>query len=272
MKTRILAAVVLLPLLLILLLAAPKILTAFVVAVVCAIGAYELLRGTGSVKEPRLVIYSAVMAALTALYSYFAPSSLWMQLGILVFWVVLFVEIMISGMQISFVNAAVCFVGGVLIPYLLTAIVRIYIGEFGRCFVLIPFVLAFLPDSGAYFAGRAFGKHKLAPRISPKKTVEGVYGGILAAVVGMLIFCLVLDLFLDYQVNYFYAVIYGLVGTAAAVFGDLCFSVIKRQTGIKDYGNLIPGHGGILDRLDSMVIVAPVTEVLLSILPLAVKV
>ena len=86
-----------------------------------------------------------------------------------------------------------------------------------------------------------------------------------------LIIALVLDLaFAQFRVNYGIAILYGLVGSLAGVFGDLCFSVIKRQTGIKDYGNLIPGHGGILDRFDSMMVVGPLAEILLILLPLAV--
>jgi phosphatidate cytidylyltransferase len=142
---------------------------------------------------------------------------------------------------------------------------------YGRYFILIAFVLAFLSDTGAYFAGLYLGKHKLAPVISPKKTVEGMIGGVLAAIVGMLLYTLVLDLAFDFfQVNYLYAVLYGVVGSLASVFGDLSFSVIKRQCGIKDYGNLIPGHGGILDRFDSMMIVAPLVEAFLLLIPVAV--
>ena len=116
-----------------------------------------------------------------------------------------------------------------------------------------------------------FGKRKLAPVISPKKTIEGVIGGAVSSVVGMLIYALVMQTAFDMQVNYFFAVIFGLASAAGSVFGDLCFSVIKRQTGIKDYGNLIPGHGGILDRFDSMMVVGPLAEALLILIPLAVK-
>ena len=81
----------------------------------------------------------------------------------------------------------------------------------------------------------------------------------------------VLQFGFGFKVNYGFAVIYGMFGSLAAVFGDLCFSAIKRQTGIKDYGNLIPGHGGVLDRFDSMTIVAPLVELLMSMIPVAVK-
>ena len=271
MKTRVLAAVALLPLLLLVVLAAPKILTAVLFAAMASIGAYELLAGTGYIKQTRLLIYSVIMAFATAVNSYFSLNHVWVQLGILVFWILLFAEIMLSGMTIPFLNAFACFAAGVLVPYLLTALVRIHVDEYGRYFILIPFVLAFLSDTGAYFAGRAFGKHKLAPAISPKKTIEGVFGGAFGAIVGMMLYCLVLQHVFNFRVNYIFALIYGVIGSAAAVFGDLCFSVIKRQTGIKDYGNLIPGHGGILDRFDSMVVVAPLTELLMILLPLAVK-
>jgi phosphatidate cytidylyltransferase len=82
---------------------------------------------------------------------------------------------------------------------------------------------------------------------------------------------LVLNLVFDFTVDYFYATVYGIAGSAACIVGDLSFSVMKRQAGIKDYGNLLPGHGGVLDRFDSMTLVAPVIEALLIWIPLIVK-
>ena len=272
MKTRIIAAVILLPLLLIVVLALPKVCTAVLFGLAASLGAYELLNGTGFVKHPRLVVYAMVMALLVALWSYFGMDYAWGLLGVLAYTSVLFAEMMASDLKMRFDKTVVCLVAGLLVPFLLSSLVRIHaVAQVGRFFIMIPFVMAFLSDTGAYFAGRAFGKHKLAPLISPKKTVEGVIGGVLGAIVGMLIFGLVLQLAFGFKVNYLHAVIYGLAGSLAAVFGDLCFSVIKRQTGIKDYGNLIPGHGGILDRFDSMIIVAPLAELLLILLPLAVR-
>ncbi len=269
MKTRVIAAVVLLPLLLLVVLAAPKVITAILFGIMTSISAYELLWGTAIIKHPRLLAYSMATAFAVAMWSYFG-STAWLQLGILVFFVLLFAEMMISRMKLPFEKVIVCFAAGVLIPYLLTSLVRIHSTEHGRFFILIPFVLAFLSDTGAYFVGCVFGKHKLAPLISPKKTVEGVVGGVFGAMLGMVLYCLVLKSFFAFHVNYLFALIYGALGSVGAVFGDLCFSVIKRQTGIKDYGNLIPGHGGILDRFDSMMIVGPLAELLLIFLPVAV--
>ncbi len=270
MKTRVIAAVALLPLLLLVVLVAPKIVTAVVFGAMAAIGAYELLRGTGLVTQKRLIVYAMVMAFSVAMWSYLGPDMLVLRLGILIYFVVLFAEMMLSHMQLTFDKVAISIAAGLLVPFLLTSLVRIHSGEYGRFYILIPFVIAFLSDTGAYFAGLAFGKHKLAPVISPKKTVEGVIGGVAGAIVGMVIYCFVLSLFFRFDVNYFFAVSYGILGSVGAVFGDLCFSVIKRQTGIKDYGNLIPGHGGILDRFDSMMIVGPLVEILLILLPVAV--
>jgi phosphatidate cytidylyltransferase len=155
---------------------------------------------------------------------------------------------------------------------LFSGIVRIYtVDGTGRFFVLIPFIIAFISDSGAYFGGLYFGRRKLAPAISPKKTVEGAIGGLIASVLGMLLYMFILDIAFGFTVNYLAVIVYGAVCAVAGVFGDLCFSVIKRQTGIKDYGNLLPGHGGILDRFDSMIIVAPLVEFLLAVFPVAVK-
>jgi len=131
-------------------------------------------------------------------------------------------------------------------------------------------VIACINDAGAYLVGMRWGRHKLAPVVSPNKTIEGMLGGMGAAVIAMIVYCLILQLTEGFRINYFYALVYGVLGAGAGVFGDLCFSIIKRQTGIKDYGNLIPGHGGVLDRLDSMMTVAPLVEMLLILMPVAV--
>ena len=270
MKTRIIAGCALLPLLLLVVLAAPKICTAILFGLMAAIAAYELLVGTKLVKHARLCVYSACSAFWCVLWSGLNIGNVWLLLGALLFWVALFAEVMASDMRIPFSKIAVCLVAGLILPLLFGSVVRIHSGVHGRHFILIPFAMAFLSDTGAYFAGMKFGKTKLAPTISPKKTVEGVVGGVLAAMVGMLIYCMVLQVFFEMKPNYLFALLYGLLGAGAGVFGDLCFSVIKRQTDIKDYGNLIPGHGGILDRFDSMMVVGPLAEVLLILLPLAV--
>jgi len=271
MKKRLLAAAILIPVMFLLLYALPKIIMVFVVGIFCAIAAYELLYRTGLLRHGRLMIYSAVFAALVPLWSYFGANSLTAHLGVLVFFCLIFMEMLLAKTKLRIEKASLCVVSGLLLPYLLSSLTRIFSPDGGRYVVLIPFVVAFLSDSGAYFIGCRFGRHKLAPIVSPNKSVEGLFGGIAFATLGMVAYVFIMQVVFDCQVNYFYALIYGVLGSLAGTFGDLCFSVIKRQTGIKDYGNLIPGHGGILDRFDSMITVGPLVEILLIMIPVVVK-
>ena len=270
MKTRIIAGSVLVIVLLVLVMAAPKWLAAVVFGLLLAIEAYELLFRTGLVRHPRLVIYSAVMAFAVTMWSYFDAVHAYAVIGILVFFVLLFAEMMADYIKVRFNMVCMCVMAGLVVPYLLSALIRILTLKVGRYLILIPFIVAYANDAGAYFVGLKFGKHKLAPVISPKKTIEGLGGGLICAVVGMLLYAVILQVAFSFRVNFGYALLYGLLGGGLGVFGDLCFSVIKRQTGIKDYGNLIPGHGGVLDRFDSVVTVAPLMEALLTLLPLVV--
>lgn len=271
MKTRIIAAVALLPFLLGIVLFLPKICTAILFGLMAAIGAYELLHNTGLVKQKRLVWYAVIMALYVSLWGSTVTAYPAILFGVLAFFAILFGELLRNHDQLRFEDLAYTFVAGIILPYLLSAVVRIHSQDAGRYLILLPFVVAFLSDTGAYFVGCAMGKHKLAPVISPKKTVEGLVGGVITAIAGVVVYCLILKNSFGFRVNWVYVPVYGLLGSLGAVFGDLCFSVIKRHTGIKDYGNLIPGHGGIFDRFDSMVVVAPLVELLLLTIPMVVK-
>lgn len=140
-------------------------------------------------------------------------------------------------------------------------------GSDGRGVYLVVLTLcgAWLADSGAYFAGTFFGKTPLCPSISPKKTVEGVIGGVVCNGVFLLIISFVYDVILKgASVRYIFVFIAGMLCALIGLLGDLTASVIKRQTGIKDYGNIMPGHGGIMDRFDSVILVAPFMYYLIS--------
>ena len=123
--------------------------------------------------------------------------------------------------------------------------------ELGKIYVWLIFIISFMTDVFAYFTGYLFGKRKLIPKVSPKKTVEGSIGGILGSVIA----CLVFGYF--FKIDLAVIVFLGLFGSIVAQFGDLFASSIKRYVGIKDYGKLIPGHGGVLDRFDSVILVSP---------------
>ena len=141
-------------------------------------------------------------------------------------------------------------------------------------FILLILCFAWGGDTCAYFAGRAFGKHKLCPVVSPKKTVEGAIGGVLGTMVfgvaATIIYSVAadrMDIFTQSNIGVSMFVIIALLGIVAAVlgiYGDLFASVVKRQCGIKDYGTIFPGHGGILDRFDSVMFIAPFVTMVIT--------
>ena len=138
-------------------------------------------------------------------------------------------------------------------------------------FILLSLCFAWGGDTAAYFAGRAFGKHKLAPKVSPKKTVEGLIGGVLSSVIILQLVGLIFTYGIyggERQANWLSLFIIGFFGAFVSVLGDLSFSLIKRSCHIKDFGSVIPGHGGILDRFDSVIFTAPFVYMVTMLLPI----
>ncbi len=154
-----------------------------------------------------------------------------------------------------------------LTAYFFSAVVLTRRTEHGFWNLIMIFLLAWVPDTGAYFSGALFGKHKLAPVISPKKTVEGAVGG-LAVCIGISYLYAWLVNLTGGTVNYGIVLIYALLGTLISILGDLTASLIKRYYNVKDYGNLIPGHGGIMDRFDSIWFVAPFVYLMIQLCPI----
>lgn len=151
--------------------------------------------------------------------------------------------------NLKITDASVTLLGILYIPFSFTHIY--YLDKTN--YIWLIFLLAFGSDTFAYFAGNLFGKNKLSPKISPNKTIEGSLGGIIGDIILIIIY------------NYFFEigpiiklVPLAIIGSVVSQLGDLIASKIKRTTGIKDYGNLIPGHGGVLDRFDSILLSAPV--------------
>ena len=140
--------------------------------------------------------------------------------------------------------------------------------EYGKFIVWLPIIAAWGCDTGAYFTGCAFGKRKLIPDLSPKKTVEGAVGGVLIATILAFLFAVITEKYVSFDGYNFriLCVLAGFFGSIFSQFGDLSASAIKRYTGIKDYGKLIPGHGGILDRFDSVLFTAPAVYIVFNLL------
>lgn len=141
--------------------------------------------------------------------------------------------------------------------------------ECGLGMLFFVLIAAFVTDSGAYFTGRAIGKHKLAPNLSPKKTVEGSVGGVVCSVIAIFVYKYIMQYaYTGIELNTANIIVNVTIAAVAGEIGDLSASLVKRELGIKDYGKIMPGHGGVLDRFDSILFVAPTVYFLNGVLPI----
>ena len=270
MLTRIIASVVLAPLFLAVLLVCPMEVPTIMVAGIVVLASNELLRVTGAGKRPVLHLATGLCAACVPVCYWLGVESWGVKLILMALLCVLFLTAILTYGKENPVRAEdilFCLMGGVLYPVMMSALLQLRMMDNGQYLVMLPIVAAFLTDVGAYFFGIFLGKHRGITLVSPNKSVEGFIGGLLSGVVFMLGYGLVLTHCFDLQVNLYLLALYGFAGALVTMLGDLAFSLIKRQFGIKDYGKLIPGHGGMLDRFDSMSFAAPTMWVLVTLLP-----
>ena len=268
MKQRILVAVIGIPLLLLVLCWAPHWATAALLAALGVIGAHELLAAvSGAEKTKSLWVLAGFMAVCTVFSTYAGMEAYkgtvlvavpWLLCAAVALLFLLAVRWFGRENAIAFQGVCAVLLGGVAIPLAMSCLLRLRLMEFGGGLVLMPLVAAFMSDAAALVTGLACGKHKLAPHASPKKTVEGAVGGLVGGIVGMVLFRIVFFFVTVQALSIGWCMVIGLVGAFMGQLGDLSFSVIKRQCGIKDYGRLLPGHGGVLDRFDSVIFAAPV--------------
>ena len=275
MKQRILVAVVGVPLLLLVVVWAPDWATMALVMLLSVIGAHELMHALCGAEKARrwwgLASTMSVFAVISVAWSdekyRVWGLALTGKLLLTAFIVLAFVCMVVEygkDNALSFTDMSAVFAAGLAVPLALSCLLRLRMMPYGGGMVLIPLVAAFCSDSAALFTGMACGKHKLAPLVSPKKTVEGAIGGLVGGMVGMVIFRIVFFFCTVHSLNILWCMLLGLVGAAMGQLGDLSFSAIKRQCGIKDYGRLLPGHGGVLDRFDSVIFAAPVIWLIVS--------
>lgn len=270
---RIIVAVIFVPILFVIMMFLPPVVWTVVVAFISALAAYELLRATGQGKV------TAPMQAVAILSAAVIPFSCWLGLGTLVIAACAFVVGAVSfwcairayddqgGVSIGLYQVLLAVFAGVLIPAGLSSLVVLKCMEQGRYLVLLAVILAFVTDGGAYFAGVFLGKHRGITRVSPNKSLEGYIGGFVTGVIFAVVYGAVVSAITHLPVNYLSLALCGLLGALVTELGDLSFSFIKRQYGVKDYGNLLPGHGGMLDRFDSMIFCGPVVLFLVTLLP-----
>lgn len=268
MVQRIMVAVICVPLIFLIFFGLPPICIPIMFSLLSMIGVHEVLWSTGFVKHARISGYSIVFAGLVPFWVYFGSDEKLFLLGILCYVTLVFVEALASHYTVTLEKMGGAFFFSIMIPFFLSSFVRIdAIPEIGVYYILLPLVAAFMSDACALFAGMAFGKHKLAPELSPHKTVEGAVGGFAGSIVFCCLYGLIMQLCFQLRVSYLLLALYGALGSIIAQMGDLSFSYIKRQYHLKDFGNILPGHGGVLDRFDSVIFCAPLIEILIWLLP-----
>ncbi len=233
--------------------------------VLAGVSAYELLGETGELKGHPLLWVSVVFAASVPYLTAYAPREGSVTLVLFAFGFVAFVMGIFDYKRVTFDKLAMSFMGAFILPYFLSSLLRIFVGtgELGKYYILLPCIAAWVSDMLAYCVGRLCGRHKLAPHVSPKKTVEGAVGGLVGGVLGVCVFAALMQRYFAVEPNWPLLIAFSAVGTAAGQLGDLSMSLIKRNVGIKDFGRLFPGHGGVLDRFDSILFTAPLFELYL---------
>ena len=262
MLTRILSGAVLLVLLVILfILGGPTL--AITLMVVSLIGLYEFYRAVGVLEDNKkvngLTLAGYIGVVLVYIYLYLSNG----DTSLLVFAPVIVCILMLAICVLSYpkydaVKVMYAVFGYCYVPLMLSFIYAIRMLNDGIFLVWLIFFASWICDTFAYFTGVLFGKHKLTPLLSPKKSIEGSIGGVFFATILAGVYGYVIKDYLttDFNVVLAFAVV-GAVGSLVSQIGDLAASAIKRHFDIKDYGNLIPGHGGIMDRFDSMITTAP---------------
>lgn len=274
MKQRILVAVIGIPALLGVLCFAPDWATALLVSLLCVIGCHEFMAAAAPLKARRWWLFAAALSVFTVFTVYFRDAAFagstifvlmpWLLAALLVVLFIAAVQVYGTDDELTFPDLCAVAVSGLVIPLALSCLVRLRMLDYGAGLVLIPLVSAFMSDALALFGGMLLGKTKLAPRVSPKKTREGAVSGLVGGMAGMILYRIFFFLCTEVQLHLGWCVLLGLVGAALGQLGDLSFSCVKRQCGIKDYGRLLPGHGGVLDRFDSVIFAAPVIWMLVS--------
>ena len=180
-----------------------------------------------------------------------------------IFLIAMFAYILFTNLKRSVIDIAISILSVLCIPFLFSYIKQILVMDNGRILIWFVILGAFASDTFAYFIGSKFGKKKLCPNISPKKTVEGAIGGIIGVLISYTLLMLIANTFFSMNFEILHIIISAIIASIAGQIGDLSFSAIKRFCKIKDFGTIIPGHGGILDRFDSILFVAPIIYVLL---------
>lgn len=264
MKQRLLVAAVGVPLLIVILVILPPVATAILTAAIAGAAAYELLHTAGKRVPIPVYCVTVLCAALGVLAGALSlDTALHVVRWALVMVLFLYAVLHFGNEEkaLSFRDLAVALVGGVVFPALYGFLARLR--NLGAAFVLMPFVVAFIGDSFSMLGGMAFGHRKFAPHVSPNKTWAGFIAGPVGSALGMVLLALVRKWLWQMELPVWYLALIGVVANVFGQLGDLSTSLIKREAGVKDYSHIFLTHGGVLDRFDSILFIAPVVYAML---------
>ena len=233
-------------------------------ALLAVFALWELFHAAGLHKDKPLCLMSIVFVAIVP---FLGTNPLWMSALCFLYTVSLFLRLIRHETLRGGIDAVgLPFLFSITVSFSFSSLVFLrdsYLSDSGLTqddsvfFIVLAAAGAWLADAGAYFVGRFFGRHKLAPVISPNKTIEGFVGGIVVNIIGFWLAGWIYGMCFSVSINYPLFIIMALISALLGTLGDLSASYIKRSCNIKDFGNIMPGHGGILDRFDSLLLVSP---------------
>lgn len=237
-------------------------------------GVFEMLRVLGQHTRWILSIPAYLIALALPVASFYLMKDYDDTVAVLVLALALFLYLLYTFLVAVFAKGKILYADlsevFVSVTYVVTCFTALTILRYlpmGFYYFGLVFIAAWISDVFAYFTGVLFGKHKLIPEISPKKTVEGSLGGIVFAAAFMVLYGLILSLVADVTPNYLVLSLGGVFLAVVGQIGDLLASLVKREHGVKDYGRLMPGHGGIMDRFDSVLAVSAAAMILCLLFP-----
>lgn len=275
MKTRILSAIVGLIILVCVLMAHKFVLTlaVFIISLIAINEYYKALSSAGYKPIKPFGYLSCLMIPIIGINNVKLPNDRVVDISFLRDYIpdmafislaILFFIVVITNNKYNIIDIALTIFGTLYIPFLFAFLPMTRNMKDGFIYIWFIFIGAWIPDTFAYFCGKFFGKHKFLP-ISPKKTVEGSIGGIIGSILAITAYGLIMQShnYMD-GINQIHFIILGVICGVISQLGDLAASSIKRFVGIKDYGKLMPGHGGALDRFDSILFIAPTVYLYLN--------
>lgn len=269
LKTRVISALVGLALLIVVLYLG-SIPLGIVVSLIAAIGLYEFYNSVSKVKNIhpiKTVGYLSILPLLilglqkTGLFNIDLNILAGISVCLIIFLSMAF--IVLGHKRYNIIDACVTAFGMAYVPFLMSFLILIRNLDYGNILIWLIFIGAWGTDTMAYTFGRLFGKKKIIPEISPKKTMAGAIGGILGCIALMTVFGFVTEAYFSLKISFVTLTLLGLFCGIISQIGDWSASAIKRYVNVKDFGNIMPGHGGVLDRFDSVLFVAPVVYFIL---------